>query len=755
MTRRIAYLSSLCVLCVLCGESSANPPVASYLFPAGGRQGATVEVKAGGLFLHKECGFELVGPGVAADRTFKRVPTLFFEGPLLPLPDSQQAEDYPKDMLGKVRVAADAPLGPRRARLWTSEGAASGPVFIVGDLPEIVEQEIDGDPLPVDVTLPVTINGRIYPREDVDLWRFALRKGQSVTCAVDPRVVSPLEARLQALDAAGRVLAESDEAPRLRFTAPADGAYQVRIWDANLKGGPAYVYRLTITTGPYLDRVYPLGGRRGSTTRFELTGQGVPASEEVALPKDAPAEYAYRHKGDSGLSNAVPLDLDDLPEYVETDAEQTVTLPAVVNGRIGRPGAVGSWAFAGRKGEAVAVELRAARLGSPLQGVLSVVDATGKELARAESGAADAVLTFTPQADGTYRLKVRDRFRSRGGPTFAYRVRLGARPSPDFRLIVPVDAVTLPRGGNVKLRVSAERVGGFNGPVALAVEGLPPGVKASAVTLGPGQAQADLTLTADQTVAVGPARLTLRGGSTLDGRPATRDAGEVLVGVALPAPFKVVAGYDMRNAPRGTVLKRRYRIERNGFDGPLEVSLADRQARHLQGAHGPVLTIPPGVSDFEYPITLPPWMETGRTCRVCVMAVGVVKDGGVEHVVSFSAIGQNDQIIAVVETGRLGLEAGKTSLRATPGNVEVPLRVARGRGLEGPVRVEAVLPAHLHGVTAAAVTIPPGQERGTLTVRFAEGAGPFTMPLLLRATLDGASGPVIAETSVEVVPAGR
>src|SRR5437763_926758 len=82
---------------------------------------------------------------------------------------------------------------------------------------------------------------------------------------------------------------------------------------------------------------------------------------------------------------------------------------------------------------------------------------------------------------------------------------------------------------------------------------------------------------------------------------------------------------------------------------------ACRQARHVQGAHGPVVTVPAGVSEFEYPITLPPWMETGRTCRVCVMTIATLKDGDSEHQVSYSAIGQNDQIITVVETGQLGL----------------------------------------------------------------------------------------------------
>src|SRR5262249_59751536 len=141
-------------------------------------------------------------------------------------------------------------------------------------------------------------------------------------------------------------------------------------------------------------------------------------------------------------------------------------------------------------------------------------------------------------------------------------------------------------------------------------------------------------------------------------------------------------GCDMGRAPRGPALRRRYRIERNGFDGPVEVSLADKQARHLQGADGPPVVVPPGVSDLEYAVFLPPWMETGRTCRVCVQGVGVVREGGQEHEVSYSATGQNDQLITVVETGRLDVAAGRASLVAAPGRaVALPARVSRGKGL--------------------------------------------------------------------------
>ena len=89
----------------------AEPPVALYGFPAGGQRGQTVNVRVGGLFLHDRCSFDLSGPGVTASHELKRTRTLWLEGPLLPLPDSQRQEDYPQDMAGQVKIAADATVG--------------------------------------------------------------------------------------------------------------------------------------------------------------------------------------------------------------------------------------------------------------------------------------------------------------------------------------------------------------------------------------------------------------------------------------------------------------------------------------------------------------------------------------------------------------------------------------------------------------------------------------------------------------------
>src|SRR5262245_28516033 len=298
-----------------------EPPVASYIFPAGGQRGTTVPIRVGGLFLHSQCNFHLLGPGVEAAPSLKRTQTRWFEGPLLPLPDSQQAEDYPKDMAGSIRIAADAAAGVRYWQLSTAQGATPAMKFVVGDLPEIVEQEIAGDPLPVEVKLPVTINGRIFPREDVDIWTFHARQGEAITCEVQAaRIGSPLDTHLEVLDVQGHriaeALAKNGGDPVLHFTAPADALYQVRIHDISSRGGQAYVYRLTLTADPYIERIYPLGGRRDSKTTFTLTGQGMPKQPlAIDLPATGPKDFWHRVELNGKLTNPFLIELDDLPEF--------------------------------------------------------------------------------------------------------------------------------------------------------------------------------------------------------------------------------------------------------------------------------------------------------------------------------------------------------------------------------------------------------------------------------------------------------
>jgi hypothetical protein len=523
-----------------------------------------------------------------------------------------------------------------------------------------------------------------------------------------------------------------------------------------------------------VDSIFPLGGRRGSKVKFALAGQALPKQPvEIALPVSG-SLYAHQLTVDGKSTNPFLLELDDLPEYQESepndkpDQVKAVALPAVLNGRIEKPGDVDYWAVTARKGEVYELDLRASRLGSPLCAAVAISDKAGKQLAQADGVTAqsDPLIRFTVPADGTYLVRIAECFHSRGGPQYAYRLRIGRPSAPDFRLQLGSDALTLNRAGQVKLRILTERLGGFAQPIGLQVDGLPQGVTVEGTTIAANQPTTELTFKADKSAKITASRLTIRGSAKVADRTISKTAlllaawglpklDSVLLAVALPTPFKIKGVFDVRWVARGTMHTRRYHVERGGFAGPIQVSLADHQARHLQGVRGPTITVPAAAGDFDYPLYLPPWMETGRTARACVMAVGVIKDSdGSEHSVSFTSVEQNEQIVVVVEPGRLDVEVGRTSLTAQPGKaVSLRVRIVRGKSLKGTAKLELVVPAHLRGIRADPVLIPADKTRGSLAIRFAASAkGPFNVPLVIRATILEKEKPVVGEAKLELLP---
>ena len=79
--------------------------------------------------------------------------------------------------------------------------------------------------------------------------------------------------------------------------------------------------------------------------------------------------------------------------------------------------------FTGRAGDKVRVEVRAARLGSPLDAMIVVYDANRQVVDSCDDadGHADPVLTVTLPRDGAYFVSVID-VNNAGGPQFAYRL---------------------------------------------------------------------------------------------------------------------------------------------------------------------------------------------------------------------------------------------------------------------------------------------------------------------------------------------
>lgn len=771
---------------LIAGVAHAEPPGVSHIFPAGGRRGTEVEVRVGGFYLHGRAGFAITGGGVQTSPEVTGVENFWIEGPMILKPESQKGEDYPKDHAGRVTIAPDAMPGVRHWHCRTSQGTSATTKFVVGDLPEIIEHEIDGAPIPVPVKLPVTINGRVFPREDVDLWTFRADQGQTITCSLASRSLGyPLEAALEIIAPDGRTVREgrrqTDGAgdPSAVFTARVAGEYTVKVNDSGFAGGPNFVYRLTVRTGPRVESIDPLGGRRGETVKFLING-----TRPVALPLNlATGDALTQQAEDLGV---VTLHVDDLPELHEREGN-VFTLPAMLNGSIARPGEADVWSVELKKDQPLVLDVLAAQIGSKLDSVLVVTDPAGKELAHNDDrveGQPDSRLQFTAPADGTYRVSIADRFAARGGPAFGYRLRATVAAAPDFALTLASDAVNVTRQTEAEaadptakkkpalkgstVRVTVTPLGTFSKDVKLEVLGLPEGVTFDPPVITAKQKFADLRFTAPPRTTVQIANLTIRGTAEIDGQPLIHDAAfptafgeplanQVRLGIAPAVPFKHVGEYWVTNdQPSGTTLSKHFELQRGGFDGPITVSLADRQGRCLQALTAKPMIIPPGATDFTYDVLFPPDLELGRTNRAQLMLVAEFTDfDGTKHTISHTSFEQNEQIISVVSEGMLRLTTASTSYPVASGaRVAVPFTLLRHPDVaKRPMRVEIKVPPHMAGVSAPPVLLPGGETRGTLTIEFGAQPGPFNMPLaVLAQTADNAAPPHAAAAKIELVP---
>ncbi len=103
------------------------------------------------------------------------------------------------------------------------------------------------------LTLPVAINGVISEPGDIDYFKFTAKQGQvwDVEC-YSRRIGSGLDAVINIFDGSKKHLVGDDDARRpdsyIRFQAPADGDYYVRVYDHLRRGQPDFVYRLELTS---------------------------------------------------------------------------------------------------------------------------------------------------------------------------------------------------------------------------------------------------------------------------------------------------------------------------------------------------------------------------------------------------------------------------------------------------------------------------------------------------------------------------
>lgn len=145
----------------------------------------------------------------------------------------------------------------------------------------------------------------------------------------------------------------------------------------------------------------------------------------IKLPGDvSPGIYPLRVCSDKGVSAAVLLGVDKLPQLpLDAKIEQ---LPAALHGRVANNQIV-STSFEGKKGQRIALDVEARRLGSPLEPVVRLYDARGAQIAWSPPQSilsGDARCEALLPANGPYTIELHDRLYRARAPGY-FRLKVG------------------------------------------------------------------------------------------------------------------------------------------------------------------------------------------------------------------------------------------------------------------------------------------------------------------------------------------
>jgi len=317
------------------------------------------------------------------------------------------------------------------------------------------------------ITPPCAINGRLLKRGERDYYRFTGKKGQRVV--VDGTAggpFSPTELYMEILDAKGGKLSKSDPgaAARIDFTPGADGDFTLMVEHVHLWGGPTEAYRVVIET-PRPQVLISL-----AQDRFSINQEG-----ELSLPvlverKGYDEAFKVIVKSPPGFTGSLEIPKGKPAKPNEPAGNLVVKAPA-----------------------GVPVGPMSLKLGveGPVEGKFTVTKAVSASLGN---------LPFLPKA-------------------FGAQAALAVLEKPPFKVTeVALVEKSAKVGQKVTLKVKVARDPGFEGPIALSLEGLPKEVTATTATLDPKTSAGELAVTLGAKADAGKPGLKVVGKSTKGAR---------------------------------------------------------------------------------------------------------------------------------------------------------------------------------------------------------------------------------------------
>ncbi len=751
-SRSVRVLSGLLLLgTFFCSTALAVFPSLKELQPRGAQRGTAFKLA-------------LVGSGLTEGLEIRTTLPASFTPLAAPEP-GKQGQDSERALF-LVELDSEAAIDLYPIRVITPTGMSNLLLFSVGMFPEVQEEEdTGGGAAEVGQALktPVTVNGTLVG-PDRDVYRFYANRGEPIVLEVEGRRAgSALDPVLRLLDSEHRQLAFCDDAvglgadPRIEFSAPADGEYQVVVHDARFSQQEQDFYRLKIGLITYAEGLFPLGWRRGKVASVEFLGGNLdaPILTKIDLGGETKDLISMNLPDEAG-SLPLPFVVGDLPEVFEPVGHEPGRLDpsTVINGRISRPGEVDNYRLAVSPGEFWNVELRAATLGtSRLFGRITARDATGKRLASAGDDvprendfrlvvlgptSPDPYLSFeVPPETHQVVISVEDLV-DRGGPLFGYRL-CARKERPDFTLALTTPYVNVPESGTGWVEVSIRRRG-YHGQIQLDVPDAGADLIVEGGMVGPEPDDPDtrsairtsmLSFTARPGAKPGLRQVGVRGRVLLpDGSAIERWAvgpgliTEVAVGTGIPDPSLRLSEQPFSAPWLGLKLPLMVTKEvpiRFALESPPQVRLVQGMSYELKWrllASDPQISLPSKVvaksmGGIEVKTKVSEGEEEGTGTVTLVTTIGTrpskfnlgveveVELGGRKHPIRSRSV-----TLEVVQGYRLVV--GPEGFRIRPGSrVELAGRLERDPLFDQPVTIK---PENFpRGVSCSSVEVPPGE----------------------------------------------
>ena len=761
------------------------PGGVGYAHPAGGKAGTKIEVKLGGQDWTPDTEFFVGDKRVKLEVLTPPGPVLMHEPPYwFDIKSFANDPSLPREISARFTLPEGMPAGPIHWRVANANGAGNGGIFMVGNTPEILEDESLRTPQQLP-DFPVTVSGRLKRIEEVDRYQFKSKISGIITCDLFARRLgSDFNGVIEVHDQNNRKVAEIFDTegtdPTLTFTSEKDITYTVSIRDVDYRGFRSFTYRLVMDSGPRILAVIPAAGKRGQKQTIEFIGIGVATGKakiesikkEVAFPADEKlASFAYKLETPFGNGQSYSFPLSNFDE--KTLGTELLMVPGAVTGRLTEAKKSDTYTFKGKKAELWTISCDTGKIGSNLDITLAVLGPDGKEIASKDdsSPSMDPELPITLPADGDYKIIVRDLSGKTKTPASVYRLVVD-KTKTNFKLRT-LPAASVPIGGTLALAIAITREAGFKEPVTLTFANLPEGVSVPAnLIILPTVASLNVTLTCTKdapasavlakitgTAKVADQTITNTVLASLKGDLAARNPDSnltesILVATTIKPPFKVkpvVADGGIR-VHRGATYLPEIIIERNeGFKGEITLDMAGTQQRHRQGIRGSVVAVGPEVKKLSYPVFLPEWLETSRTSRIGLIAIAQIPDpkGKIRYVQA----AMDGQITMSIEGAMLKLLHPSEELVVPIGApFELTLKLAQSNKLKEPVNLELIIPDEIKGlVTFSPIAWPTNSD--TLKIKVAtkpEAKMVGLWVLTARVTTQFEKHPVVSETGIEV-----